>query len=239
MAARLSRVAQVALALRTAIDGSEILPGDRLPTETQLAADFAVSRPTVRAALRDLESRGLVRTQHGVGTFVSERPSIHAGLEHLDSITESIRATGRTPGMEYKSRTLRPLLPEEAAKLNLPGDALAVEIRRSILADGEVVAYSYDLMPIGVFPEGADPEILQGSLFAFLREERALVPHHAVAEIHAVSSPHIGWDNSGRNGDLYVLLEQVHFDATGTALLYSRSYFIEGRYSFTVLRNAH
>lgn len=237
MPGRPSRVAQVSLALRTAIEGSEILPGDRLRTETQLAADFSVSRPTVRAALRELESQGLVRTQHGVGSFVAERPSIHAGLERLDSITESVRATGRTPGMEYKSRTIRPLLPEEAAKLNLPGDALALEIRRSILADSEVVAFSYDLMPIGVFPEDADPNILEGSLFTFLRNERGLVPHHAVAEIHAVNSPHIGWGGPGNHGELYVLLEQVHHDATGRALLYSRSYFIEGKYSFTVLRN--
>lgn len=237
MSKKVSLVAVVARSLRELIEGSEVLPGERLATETQLAAQYSVSRPTVRAALRELESHGLVRTQHGVGTFVAERPQIRAGLEKLDSITESIRATGREPGMEYKSRTIRPLLPEEAAHLELPGDALALELRRSIFADGEVVAYSYDLMPVGVFAEDGDPEQLTGSLFAYLRNERGLVPHHSVAEVHAVSSPHIGWGTPGAHGDLYLLLSQVHYDAAARPLLFSRSYFIEGKYSFTILRN--
>lgn len=233
-----SRVSHVADSLRRALNQGEYLPGDRLPTETQLAAQFEVSRPTVRAALRELEATSLVRTQHGVGSFVAERSTIHAGLERLDSITDSIRATGREPGMIYKSRVIRPLMPEEAAKLGLSGSALALELRRSILADTEVVAYSYDLMPIGVFPEGADPEDLDGSIFTFLKEKLSLVPHHGIAEVHAVHSDHIGWETSTSQSSLYVLLDQVHYDQEHRPLLYSRTYFIEGRYAFTIIRNS-
>lgn len=238
MTRKISLVERVSAGLRETIAGSEVLPGDRLPTETKLAEQYGVSRPTVRAALRELESHGLVRTQHGVGTFVADRPHITAGLERLDSMTESIRATGRTPGMEYKSRVVRPLLPEEAAKLDLPGDALALEIRRSILADAEVVAYSYDLIPLGIFPEESDPASLTGSIFRYLREERGITPVRSIAEIHAVTSSHIGWGAPGAHGDLYLLLAQVHYDESGAPLMFSRSYFIEGRYSFTVHRHA-
>lgn len=237
MGAKISRVQHVARALREMIEGSEVLPNERLPTETQLAAQYEVSRATVRAALRELESAGLVRTQHGVGSFVAERPTIHAGLERLDSITESIRATGRTPGMIYKSRTIRPLLPEEAARLELSGDAMALELRRSVLADGEVVAYSYDLIPVGIFPADADPEEIDGSLFTYLLDTHGIRAHHSVAEIHAVHSQHIGWDKPQNHSDLYLLLTQVHYDSSGQAVMFSRSYFIEGRYSFTILRH--
>ncbi|WP_025133183.1 GntR family transcriptional regulator [Leucobacter sp. PH1c] len=231
-----SRVAIVADGLRAAIRSEEFVQGERLPTEAQLAERFGVSRPTVRAALRELETVALVRTQHGVGSFVSERPAVTAGLERLDSITESIRSTGREPGMVYRGRVIRPLLPDEAEKLELSGDAHALELRRTILADGEVVAYSYDLMPIGVFPEGEDPEAVQGSLFAYLREERNLHPHYGVAEVHAVQSDRIGWDSPVGKPALYVLLDQVHFDRSARALLYSRTYFLEGRYAFTIRR---
>ena len=139
--------------------------------------------------------------------------------------------------MEYKSRVIRPLMPEEAAKLGLPGNALALELRRSILADGEVVAYSYDLMPIGIFPEGADPDELDGSIFTFLKEKLSLVPHHGVAEVHAVHSDHIGWETTASHSSLYVLLDQLHYDQDHRPLLYSRTYFIEGRYAFTIIRN--
>ncbi|PRI10534.1 GntR family transcriptional regulator [Leucobacter massiliensis] len=232
-----SRVALVADGLRAAIISGEFAEGARLPPETRLAERFGVSRPTVRAALKELETSALVHTQHGVGSFVAERPSVTAGLEQLDSITESIRSMGREPGMIYKGRVIRPLLPDEAEKLGLSGDAQALELRRTILADGEVVAYSYDLMPIGVFPDGADPEEVQGSLFAYLRERRGMHPHHAVAEVHAVHSDRIGWDGPVGRPALYVLLDQVHYDRADRALLYSRSYFLEGRYAFTIRRS--
>lgn len=232
-----SRVALVADGLRAAIRAEEFSEGERLPTEAQLASRFGVSRPTVRAALRELETIALVRTQHGVGSFVAERPAVTAGLERLDSITESIRNTGREPGMVYKGRVIRPLMPDEAERLGLSGDSMALELRRTILADGEVVAYSYDLIPIGVFPEGDDPESVSGSLFTYLRDQLDLHPHYATAEVHAVQSDRIGWDLAVGRSALYVLLDQVHFDRAGCALAYSRTYFLEGRYAFTIRRS--
>lgn len=51
--------------------GGHYAAGERLPSERQLAARFGVSRPTVREALSILESRGLVVTRKGSGTFVA------------------------------------------------------------------------------------------------------------------------------------------------------------------------
>lgn len=231
-----SRVTRVVDGLRSAIRVGEFPEGGRLPTETQLAARFGVSRPTVRAALRELEATLLVHTQHGVGSFVSEAPAVTTGLERLDSISESIRATGREPGMEFKERLIRPLLPDEAEKLGVAGDAQAVDLRRTILADGEVVAFSYDLIPVGVFPEDVPASEVEGSLFSFLRERLNLHPNHAIAELHAVQSDRIGWGTAARRTSMYMLLDQVHYDSSDRALLYSRTYFLEGRYAFTVRR---
>ncbi|GAA4750286.1 FadR/GntR family transcriptional regulator [Nocardioides endophyticus] len=46
-------------------------PGDRLPPERELAADLALSRPTVRIALGVLAGRGLVETRNRSGTYIS------------------------------------------------------------------------------------------------------------------------------------------------------------------------
>ncbi len=46
--------------------------GDRLPGERDLALDFDVSRPILREALKELEARGLLVSQHGGGTFVAD-----------------------------------------------------------------------------------------------------------------------------------------------------------------------
>lgn len=232
-------VSQVSEDLRTQISSGSRPPGSRLPTEVQLAQRFGVSRPTVRAALRELEAQGLVRTQHGVGTFVVDQPPIQAGLERLDSITDSIRAMGRIPGMIYASRMTRQVMPEEADFMGVPGDTTVLELRRTITADAEVVAYSYDLIPAALLPPEFDCSSLSGSLFAFFRRELGIEPHHASAEVHAVNSRYIGWGPEAPAHNLFVMLNQLHYDGGSRLILYSRTYFIEGRYKFTIFRSTH
>jgi GntR family phosphonate transport system transcriptional regulator len=47
-------------------------PGDRLPTEPELAEQFMVNRHTIRRAMSELEKAGLIRIEQGRGTFVQE-----------------------------------------------------------------------------------------------------------------------------------------------------------------------
>ena len=59
--------------LNRIIEG-EYKEGERLPTEHMLAERFATSRPTVREALAQLRSDGIIATRHGSGTTVMRRP---------------------------------------------------------------------------------------------------------------------------------------------------------------------
>jgi DNA-binding transcriptional MocR family regulator len=65
---------QLSAELRRRITSGALQPGDRLPSERQLAVQVAVSRTTAVSAYRELEALGLVRSQVGRGTFVSARP---------------------------------------------------------------------------------------------------------------------------------------------------------------------
>jgi GntR family transcriptional regulator len=67
---------QIADGLRTAILRGEIEPGARLPSEQQLIDSYRVARGTIRDAVNLLRSEGLVRTEHGRGTFVRDRPPV-------------------------------------------------------------------------------------------------------------------------------------------------------------------
>lgn len=60
--------------LRGAIRAGQFPVGGRLPSETQLALKYRVSRPIVREALRSLQTLGLTQTKTGSGTYVLEPP---------------------------------------------------------------------------------------------------------------------------------------------------------------------
>jgi GntR family transcriptional repressor for pyruvate dehydrogenase complex len=58
---------QVEEALKKAVLSGQVATGERLPSETELARQFSVSRPTIREALSALESHGLIRKVPGMG----------------------------------------------------------------------------------------------------------------------------------------------------------------------------
>ena len=77
---------RVAAAIEQKILDRSLRPGDPLPTETELATQFAVNRSTVREALRRLESAGLVGRDSGAKRLKVTRPG------HADTATRVSRA---------------------------------------------------------------------------------------------------------------------------------------------------
>jgi GntR family transcriptional regulator len=67
---------KVVAALRELIASGEFAPGEKLPSENQLARRFNTSRPTVRRATALLKSQGLLTTEQGRGMFVRARPRV-------------------------------------------------------------------------------------------------------------------------------------------------------------------
>ncbi len=60
--------------LQHLIISGEIPPGSALPSERELAAQYKVSRNTLRQAITYLEAKNLVYSRHGAGVFVTDRP---------------------------------------------------------------------------------------------------------------------------------------------------------------------
>jgi GntR family transcriptional repressor for pyruvate dehydrogenase complex len=65
----------------------QLKPGDKLPTESEVMANFGVSRTVVREAVSRLQASGLVETRHGIGTFVLARPAETPSPFRLDPTT--------------------------------------------------------------------------------------------------------------------------------------------------------
>ena len=60
----------------------ELRPGDKIPSQRELAEGARVNPNTVQRAYRELELLGLVETRRGEGTFIREEPAL---LQHIRS----------------------------------------------------------------------------------------------------------------------------------------------------------
>lgn len=73
------------------IERGAFKPGDRLPTEAQLAATHGVSRSVVREAVHQVKSRGMLRSRQGSGVFVAV-PARNRALAFDPTVLESMAA---------------------------------------------------------------------------------------------------------------------------------------------------
>ena len=87
---------QVADDLRARVRRSELAPGQRLAPEAQLARQYGVNRLTMRRALEELARAGIVRTEHGVGSFIARPATRHRIDDGEASLSESMARRGIT-----------------------------------------------------------------------------------------------------------------------------------------------
>jgi GntR family transcriptional regulator len=111
----------LAAQLRTAIRNGEYADGRQLPTEEQLAASFAVSRQTVRRAMQDLVSEGIIYRVAGRGTYpVAEQDRY---VNHFGSV-EELMALSLDTECEVVSPLQRKVDVAAASRLRLPSDEI-------------------------------------------------------------------------------------------------------------------
>lgn len=85
---------EVAREISARIDRGEYVPGSKLPPENELAQAYGINRLTVRRALSELARANVLRTEHGVGTFVREPLVRHRVDDGHAGLAESMAARG-------------------------------------------------------------------------------------------------------------------------------------------------
>jgi DNA-binding FadR family transcriptional regulator len=118
-----------------------LAPGDKLPTEAAVMAEFGVSRTVVREALSKLQAAGMVETRHGIGTFVVGvgdasvfriEPQQLATLRDVIAVLElRIGVESEAAGLAAQRRSVANLAVMRAALDNF---AIAVEEGRDAVA---------------------------------------------------------------------------------------------------------
>lgn len=111
-------------------------PDELLPSEAELMEQYQVSRATVRQALDELASDGLIYRKQGLGTFVSP-PTVEQGLVRIVSFTEDMQHRGFWPSTRLVSAELVPANAALARELQIEVDEPLARIERLRLADNE------------------------------------------------------------------------------------------------------
>lgn len=147
------------------LEGQE---GDALPSETELATQFGVSRMTARQAIQNLAAEGLVRRMRGSGTFIAPKP-LHRHSGPLMSYTLDMKRRGMFASSSLLSAQLRLSTEAEALSLRLDPGGRVVAIDRVRLADGTPMAIDYCCLTPDLVPVLAS-DLEGGSLHQALRE---------------------------------------------------------------------
>jgi GntR family transcriptional regulator len=152
--------------LRTRIDAGEWGPGERLPSETELAARYGVARMTIRQAVGALATEGNVVRRQGLGTFAADRPTRSAEL--LLSFTEEMRGQGHEVQTRLINAAVEQPPPAARTALLLGQSAAAVTVRRVRLVDGCPIVVQNSWLPYARFAGLDANPLLDGSLYAML-----------------------------------------------------------------------
>lgn len=148
-------------ALHRRIQEGDLEPGEKLPSENELAAEFGVSRMTMRRGLDDLVTAGLIYRRHGLGTFVS-KTTIERDHSRLTDFFESCRLDGHVPDARLLQMESIEAPLHIARALNLGADERVIRLATLRSVDGAPITYHDAFLPASRFPDllGAEPSAL-------------------------------------------------------------------------------
>lgn len=191
---------QISDHLREAIVSGTLGEGDQLPSETQLAEYYGVTRTTARNALDVLKGEGLIVAEHGRGAYVRSRPVVRRlasdrfARKHRErgkaAFTVEVEGAGGNPSVDRIEVTEERPPADIAALLGLTTRQKTVVRRRRYLIDGMPVEIATSYVP-STLAKGtpiSEPNTGPGGIYARLEEKghrlarfsehiRARMPH--------------------------------------------------------------
>jgi GntR family transcriptional regulator len=226
---------KLADALRHRIVDGDLSPGDRLPSEPDLAKVLGVSRASIRAAITLLEEDGFVRRRRGSGTYIANRP-VHNDLGRNFGVSSMIAAIGLEPGVVDEHCETAPAPPEIATALGIEtGEPVSI-LRRVRTASGRRVVDSTDWLRADDIGEEELRLVADGSIYAILAE-RGLPIHHGIAQVTPdTADAEIAQRLHVPRGALLLTMFQIDETANGRPALVSREHHLADAFEITIYR---
>lgn len=226
---------QVAQDILSAIETGRFGVGEVLPSEAQLCEHYGVSRITVRAAMRTLSERGLLRRRAGVGTHVLRKTSANRFVHTSDSVEAVLQFTESThlQVLEYSWQT--PAAPDEAVAgmaRSATGRKLVV---RALRLDSQERPICLSEFHFSALHQSILEHLpgLKGSLVLHMEALFGVNLHSIEQEFEACKlTARQARELQAKSGDAAMRVRRWHRDAKGDELIHSITLYPSERYSY-------
>jgi GntR family transcriptional regulator len=161
-------------------------PGQLIPSEFDIAAEFGVSQGTARKAIGALAAEGLVMRQQGRGTFVVEHTPTHVLFRFFNMFD----AAGQliVPDSRNAVARVAPANRAEQAALNLAAGAQVVRIDRIRTRDGIPFISETIALPQELFPDLAQIEELPNTLYDLFQKTYGILVVRTEDRLSAIAA---------------------------------------------------
>lgn len=219
------RVKHEILALMADLDS-----GDSLPTERQLAEQFATSRTTVRQAIAELVVDGRLERTQGSGTFVA--PPKLMQVRQLTSFSADLSDDGWRPGSIVLEIDELAATPRLARHLEVPENSHVHRVRRVRTAQDRPIALETAHLP-GPLPDLAAGLDARGSLYRTLEQDHGILLHQVEDMVEtSLASPTEADVLQVETGMPMLLVHRTARDPDGRVVEWTRSVFRGDRFRF-------
>lgn len=219
--------------LRENIEAGKWQIGEKIPAERELAAEFGVSRMTLRQAIQTLVDDGILERRVGAGTYVANR-KVQEKMAGVTSFTELMQALGKEPSSKTISYHLTFPSQNEAETLHLQPGERVLRMERIRYGNQIPICYEAAAIPASLV-EGFSKEEITTSFFKTLADKANLYPGHATQAVSAVSATERIAEYLGiRRGDALLRMNQVSYLQDGRPFEYVHSQYVGNRFEFVL-----
>lgn len=163
--------------LKLSIMTGKIGENEMIPSETQLAEHYQITRTTVRRAISELVNENILRKEHGKGSFVCLKP-ISYTMWNFSSFTDYVQRKDKIP----VSRILK------ATQIARDGkEYFSLERARGVEENDQTLFLTLDnsLIPLALFPGIMQFNFEKRSLYDVMRKEYGIFPDRVELSIHS------------------------------------------------------
>lgn len=219
--------------LRENIEDGKWKVGEKIPAERELAADFDVSRMTLRQAIQALVDEGILERRVGSGTFVANR-KVQEKMSGVTSFTDLMRSLGKTPSSTTISYHLTIPSQTEIEKLKLGHGEQVVRMERVRSANDVPICFEIATVPARLI-ENLSKDEVTNSFWQTLEKKAHLYPGHAIQHISATKATEkIATYLNVKRGDALLRMTQLSYLQDGTPFEYVHTQYVGSRFEFVL-----